>query len=392
MKQILILAPFNFNPANEGNKIRVKNLIIMLKEHGFEIDYFYTNFSPQIKEKIPYISNFYQLEKKKVSMKYFFSILSDKCRRFRIKIMSDLRGFNKIDDFYDSEIDKKLNEILKNRNYSHVMIEYVFLSKVLENFDNKTKKIIDTHDVFSGRGKLFKKHGYIHTWFHTDLKNEAIGLNRADIIISIQNIEENFFKKITEKPVITIGHYIQLNNLKNKISKKSLKKSILFVGSSNQVNKTSMIYFINEVLPILELNCNFEFDIKLVGSICYVIEDKNKKINKIGILDDLTEVYTSAEIVINPVLFGTGLKIKNIEALSNSKVLITTSIGAEGLENGINKAFLVADTPDDFAKCILTVLNDQRKKKELENNAYKFMQNYLRINKKNFNIIFNNDY
>jgi len=85
-------------------------------------------------------------------------------------------------------------------------------------------------------------------------------------------------------------------------------------------------------------------------------------------------------VVINPMRFGTGLSIKSLEALGHAKPLVTTSVGARGLGEGVGQAFLVADTPEEFASAITSVLLDVRRAEILSQNAHDFI---ARWNKRN---------
>ncbi|HEY9664990.1 MAG TPA: glycosyltransferase, partial [Allocoleopsis sp.] len=91
---------------------------------------------------------------------------------------------------------------------------------------------------------------------------------------------------------------------------------------------------------------------------------------------ELQEGYDLASLVINPIPYGTGLKIKTIEALGYAKPLVTTSVGAEGLEEGIDRAFLVADTPEAFAQAIITILDDPEVAARLSRQAYNFARQW----------------
>jgi len=58
---------------------------------------------------------------------------------------------------------------------------------------------------------------------------------------------------------------------------------------------------------------------------------------------DLGAAYAAADLCINPVRLGGGLKIKTVEALAHGRPLVTTSHGARSLEADAGRAFVVAD-------------------------------------------------
>jgi len=393
MKKILIISPVLFYPPNEGNKARIFNFIKKLKLFNYEIHYFYTSpifDNTELNEMGKYVKEIYKIKFNKTTIINFFP----KVKKYLLKKINmfyhKFKGYYKIDSMYNFEIHKEIKKNMMNQDFDYVLVEYVFLSKALESFDKSVIKIIDTHDIFSDRGELFKKNGYHHSWFHTNKKNESIGLNRADIIISIQNKENIFFRKLTSKPVITIGHDIELQKFKPTTTVNA-KKYLLFVGSSNQVNQNAISYFLMNSYPILKKKYNENICLMLIGSICNFVTEENKNIIKLGVIDSLNEYYDKADIVINPVQFGTGLKIKNIEALAYSKALITTPIGAEGIEQGINKSFLVAKTANDFTFLIVKLLENNNFRNEIEKSAHLFMKKYIKENNLNFeNLFFNN--
>ena len=97
-----------------------------------------------------------------------------------------------------------------------------------------------------------------------------------------------------------------------------------------------------------------------------------------GFSNSIDEIYDNGDIVISPVFFGGGLKIKNIEALCHSKPLVTTTFGAIGIENGINKAFLVCDSAESMIKDISLLIESHEKRTELANAAYEFSKRTFR--------------
>jgi glycosyltransferase involved in cell wall biosynthesis len=64
------------------------------------------------------------------------------------------------------------------------------------------------------------------------------------------------------------------------------------------------------------------------------------------------------DIVVNPVLYGAGLKIKTVEAFGYGLPLVTTEEGARGLPPEGRDACLIAANEDDFAACIATLASD----------------------------------
>jgi glycosyltransferase involved in cell wall biosynthesis len=83
-------------------------------------------------------------------------------------------------------------------------------------------------------------------------------------------------------------------------------------------------------------------------------------------------MYASAHVVINPQVSGTGLKIKSVEAISAGCAVVMNAAGADGIEEGIGTAFLVAADWAEFARDVLRILADDALRLSLERSASRF--------------------
>jgi glycosyltransferase involved in cell wall biosynthesis len=81
-------------------------------------------------------------------------------------------------------------------------------------------------------------------------------------------------------------------------------------------------------------------------------------------------------VVVAPLRFGTGLKIKCIEALAYGKALVTTSSGAEGLAHGGGDHLCIADTAEAFANAVADLLVNVERRGQLEHNALGFARRW----------------
>lgn len=391
-KKILVISPEASHPQNRGNRARIYSLLSNLKKMGHEIHFFYVELfdrheylkqSADIKAMEDYWNYFYIRQ----AQQKFLGKIDKNIGRLGIFLRKTIPGFNfrlkpdfqmlpvQIDSWYPKDLDKKLAKLNRKIKFDVVIVEYVFLSKALESFGENVLKVIDTHDRFGGLYKLYEKHGYKFGGIYLSPTEEAKGLNRADIIIAIQDKEKGFFSKITNKKIVTIGHTIPLYN---QMQRKSIGKKILFVGANIPPNKDGINYFIREIFP--EIRSEFpDTQLMLAGAICGSVKDC-EGIIKLGEVKDIKMAYSMIDLVINPVKFGSGLKIKSIEALSYAKPLITTSHGAIGLEDGAGEAFLVADTTTDFTQAVVGVLSDVNLYNTLSHNAYNFAYIYNQKN------------
>lgn len=77
-----------------------------------------------------------------------------------------------------------------------------------------------------------------------------------------------------------------------------------------------------------------------------------------GFVEDLDALYARSRVVCCPILSGGGTRVKMIEAAAYGKAIVSTRIGAEGLEMVNNQDFLERDSPRAFADACLELLDD----------------------------------
>jgi glycosyltransferase involved in cell wall biosynthesis len=135
-----------------------------------------------------------------------------------------------------------------------------------------------------------------------------------------------------------------------------LEQHLLFVASDNPINTGGINQFIAKSFPAIRARVP-EVKLVLAGSVCKGVAD-HPGVVKLGRIEDLGPVYQAAAVVINPVLFNTGLSIKNLEALGYARPLITAPVGVDGLEDGAGTAFLVAADDEEFGRHAVRLLLD----------------------------------
>jgi hypothetical protein len=93
-------------------------------------------------------------------------------------------------------------------------------------------------------------------------------------------------------------------------------------------------------------------------------------------MESLEPAYLTAQVVVNPMRFGTGLKIKSLEAMGYARALVTTPVGAEGLSSGSQEAFLEETNNESFADRVVGLLRDQTAATELGHAGYRYATRY----------------
>ena len=120
-------------------------------------------------------------------------------------------------------------------------------------------------------------------------------------------------------------------------------------------NKEGVNWFLQKVWPLLS-NRGYKAVIVGLGSTeLKALED----VSYLGYVDDLEPLYSSAKVVICPILSGAGIKMKVLEAVANGVPLVTTSIGLAGLEGlEVHSEIRIADTEQRFAEELIDLIEN----------------------------------
>jgi len=233
---------------------------------------------------------------------------------------------NHIDEFFPEDVSESIISEIEQLEASSVIVTFVFLSKFLELLPNHIYKIIDTQDKLS-REHIYQQASLPVSFFCTTEEEELNAVKRANLIIAIQHKEAKYFSKAGVQ-VVTIGHSVDKNYLSTPFKN---PKKIGFFGSSHLFNVRSIENTLRcKAFPKLAKSFEFVF----AGTICrhQVIASRND-VAILGTVDDVDEFYKAIDVVILPILFGTGLKIKTIEALSYGLPVFGTKTAFDGIES-----------------------------------------------------------
>ncbi len=363
---LLVVSPTPSHPQTAGNRARIFSLLSNIESFGINVHFLHLEQETGDSNAMRAFwgGRYYRYAYQKP-----VNWLSQKARRLKRRFKLSGGYSFKIDEWYDPALDDYIKNLHSKIKFNAVMVEYIFLSRALECFADDVLKIIDTHDVFTDRYKYYLAQGEQPAWFSTSAKEEAKALSRSDIVIAIQDKEAQYFSTITTRQVATVGHIIEINKSPSHLI---VAGRILLMSSKNQINIQAANYFITDVFPKVQEK-NSSAHLVIAGSICNAL-DENKGVKHLGLVDELSITYATANVVVNPMLFGTGLKIKSLEAMSYSKPLVTTAAGGEGLEEGEGDAFMLASDSDEFADSIVSILEQPELAQQLSKNAALFIE------------------
>lgn len=295
--------------------------------------------------------------------------------------------------FESEDFRRKLTEILLNESFDVIQLEHLYLCSYI----GLIRQFSDARIVLRAqniehlvwkqyykrlRNPLLKLYFYIEARKLRKYENAMLKL--PDGIIALTDNDVEYFRRYSsQKAVVSIpiGILSQRSAKYSNATDSTPGNLIYHLGSMDwRPNVEGMKWFIRKVLPIL-IKGNSEIKIyiagKKMGSWFFRRESKNLIVQ--GTVSDAGEYIADKSIMIVPLLSGSGIRVKILEGLKEGKVVVSTSIGAMGIECKEPKSeccceygsesILIADNADDFAKKILRVYNSPDLCQHISDNA-----------------------
>lgn len=268
-----------------------------------------------------------------------------------------------------------LHRLIKDKSITHLIIEhpyYGWLGILLKWFSN-VKLIVHSHNIESLRFKTINKWWWGILWHY-----EKFTHRNADLNFFIHDNDRNYainnFKLSPDK-CVTVTYGFEHSSTPGSEEKKAARKLIctkhgisetdkilLFNGTLGyKPNLDALDNILEKINPILLANNNFPYKIIICGNKLPVeykglIDFKEKNIIYAGFVDDINIYFKGADIFINPVVDGGGIKTKLVEALGYDLSVITTQSGATGIPAEVtgDKMKILADNDwEAFARQIV---------------------------------------
>ncbi|WP_439552664.1 glycosyltransferase [Falsiroseomonas sp.] len=310
--RILAISPTPSHPQDAGNRARIHAVLSALKAAGHAV-----HLCLLMRENPPPPA----LAAMRDAWDELVEVPHDRGREAR-----SLGPLQAIDDWILPEAKAAFAALAARQpRFDLVLVNYVFLSRALTFFDHRTIKVIDAHDIFAGRAQALAAIGLENRFFATTAEEEAAGLDRADLVLAIQEEERRHFTLVTRAATATLGH-LPVSNQPPPPPAEAL--SIGYIGSGNPLNTRALGRFLAALPPGEVAAAGGR--VVVAGGACQGLAPA-PGLQLLGPVADPDMLYAEAGLVVNPHEGGTGLKIKTVEALARGRPVIGTAAAFAGL-------------------------------------------------------------
>lgn len=312
--RILVLSPIPSDPHHQGNSVRIARINELFQYFECTVHFLYYGLEGLDEA---------QREAMTRRWDHFHFVRCDTAPR-----QTRADGYD-VDDYFGRELRVAIRELQQSWSFDAIFCNYVWMSAALEELPARVFKIIDTHDIFGDRQYVLQSQSVAPAWIYMSPAQEAKGLDRADLVVAIQDEERETLLARTRASVVTIGHVLPANFLCARARAAAAPLRVGYIASDNPSNRISLRRLVEEVASRPSLAEDFRFEI--AGRVGARLPEGAAAFEAMGFVDDTREFYASVDIAINPNVSGTGLKIKSVEALSFGAPFVSMADGMVGI-------------------------------------------------------------
>jgi len=303
------------------------------------------------------------------------------------------KSTSNIDRYYDENFEKLLIRTVKNIQYDIIQFEGLFVATYVDAVrKNCTSKLVyRAHNIeyqiwemmAQQKSDPFKKF-YLRLMARRIKRYELQQINKFNAMVVFTPQDQSTIAHYgTIIPVEVVPMGVDLEHYHPDFSKTEFP-SLFFLGSLDWMPNREGIEWFLKTFHNDFVNDDLRVRFYVAGNDIPEEFDDYDVMGKIfiqGEVDDGLEFVNSKSIMIVPLLSGGGMRVKIVEGMAMQKCIISTSLGAEGInyKNGVN--ILIANTRDEFFKAIKRCVADEDYIKAVGVNARKLIEQQHDVNK-----------
>lgn len=288
--------------------------------------------------------------------------------------------------FKKKQFSKQLNSIFKREKFDIVQIEGINMSAYIDYIRKNSNSIIALrshnveHEIWerlsAGEKNIFRKY-YLQV-LSQRLKNyELQTINSCDCHITLTERDKVYFENAgIDIPGFTFP-YARFTSVPDR--SKIDSKIIGYIGSLDwKPNQEGIQWFINKVwTAVHKEHPDHRMVIAGRNAPDWLIKKFNKPgIEYLGEIDNAEAFMNNSYTLIIPLLSGSGIRVRAIQAMSMGIPVVTTAKGIEGINASHGKELLIASTAGEYIQQLSGIIMDEKLYNSISGNARAFIKKY----------------
>lgn len=365
-------------PPNDGSSIAIYNMAMGLLENNVDLHLLTINTKKHYKPDAGVPEEF----KKRSHYRSVYKNTSTSTMGALGNLFSGSSYF--VSRFRFAEFEKELIAALKANTFDIIQLEGLFMGvyiPVIKKY-SKARIVLRAHNVehfiwnrhIANEKNPFKK-AYLGLQNKRLKSFELEVLSKVDAIVPITETDKKTFVNLGfKKPLFSCITGVDVKVYQEKTSLPEKVKTVFYFASMDWLpNQEAVEWFLD--------NCWDKIH-KQVPDARFIIAGRGMPSNllhlrksNVLIVENVTDgkaFFQQHQVMIVPLLSGSGLRIKIIEGMAYGKAIVTTSVGCEGIHCTDNKNIMMADRPQEFVKSVVELLKNDQQRLSIEKEATAF--------------------
>jgi len=349
-------------PLNEGGNIGIYNYTKAYSELGHDVTLYCLDgqkHNTPIKEATSELSKYAKL--------YIHPIDTDVNLDDALKHLVRNKSYN-VSRFYNVSFEEELTKLLSKESFDVVQLEGTFVGPYISSIRKVFKGLLSLrmHNVefeiwqrLAQNEKNPLKKLYLNILAKQLKKYESKIIRQVDTVVPVTDQDQTKFSELHPEGIYkTIPAGINLNTWKFSPSKSTNRW--YHIGSMEwHANAEAVNWYINNIHPLIVKN-NTDYSLNLAGKGINI--NLFESVPQVTVTENVENAYdfvNTNDVCIVPLKSGSGIRLKILEAMAAGKLVITTTIGAQGIDYVDHKHLLIADTPSEFLSIFKKLNNHQ---------------------------------
>lgn len=193
----------------------------------------------------------------------------------------------------------------------------------------------------------------------------------ARAVLVCADEDKAYLEKFGLRNVVTVPNGTSLHAADRSALPAEARNAVFLGNMAYPPNADAVAFFARDVIPLIRQRYP-DFHLNVVGNPPTDISAYADGVKFLGFADDLVGELSKYRVMVAPVRYGGGTKLKVIDGMASGAALVTTSVGAQGLSIEHGKHALIADNAADFAASVISLLDDTAMARSLSEQAAGF--------------------
>jgi sugar transferase (PEP-CTERM/EpsH1 system associated) len=278
-----------------------------------------------------------------------------------------LFAYEPFSEFFTPAMEQALEDCLVERDFDLIQLEYTQMACYARKaFGTPTLvTLCEVDSAACARRARFESNPVLKMrWFYNHLQvldRESRLLGRVDAAICVTDADMRDLRKFCASvPIHVINSGVDLEYFRPP-ERPAIGRRLVFVGAfRHEPNVDAMTYFCKKVLPLVQA--------QVPGTELYVVGSEPppvivslgsiRGVHVTGFVPDIRPFMAAASVYVAPLRLGAGIRGKILEAWGMAMPVVATTVACAGLRYRDGETLLVADSAEDFAARIVSLLND----------------------------------